>query len=236
MSADETPMELGIPGSVLPWKKEAYAFAARVKQERQQRQMSTWALAEQCGLSARLIHDLEHAYPVEQSVIVAVGRNLGLPVPDLSGSPVHTFSLLVRQRREQARLPQYQLAALSGIAAKTIKEIERGIHWPRPDTCIALLSVTALQLQARDIADFVTEPSRAADIAQSLRESAQARLQASQDLPSHTRGPKTTATRTDEKAHPPLKSHGSKHRLLFTLRVYVDGSMSFIPAFKAGAE
>ena len=226
-------MDLGIPGTVLSWKKEAHAFACRVKKERQRRQMSTWALAEQCGLSARLVNDLEHAYPVDQSVLVAVCRNLELPLPELAGAPIHTFALLIRQRREQARLPQYQLAALSGISARTIKNLERGMHWPRPDICIALLSVTALQLRPQDIADFVTEPAHAAEIAQSLRDSAQARLQASQDLPTRTRGPNRSEAQADEKTPPPQKPNSPKHRLLFTLRVYVDGSMSFIPAVKS---
>ncbi len=164
------------------WRKAAVEFAAQVKQARRTRQMPAWALAEQCQLSIAIVEALERGFPVEQSAVSVVCRNLDLPVLRLDGDPVHALALLVRQRREQARLKQNKMAALAGIAAKTLKEIERGSHWPNPETCIALLSVTALQLQPQDIAAFVSDPATASDQAQSQRLSAEARINAGLEM------------------------------------------------------
>ena len=227
-------VDVGLTGSAQPWRHAAQAFAATVQQERRRRQMSTGALAEQCAISVSFVHDIERAYPVDQNMVLAVCRNLGLPVPELASSPVHTFALLIRQRREQARLPQYQLAALAGLASKTIKEVEQAARWPRAETCIALLSVTALQLEPKDIADFVSDPTRASRLAQSLRDSAGARLQASQELLPRSRGrPKRAALSNAASTTVPTSS--PTRRLLFTFRVYTDGSMVFVPALKGGA-
>ncbi len=160
------------------WRKAALEFAAQVKQARRTRQMTAWALAEQCQLSVAIVEALERGFPVEQGAVSVVCRNLDLPVLRLDGDPVHALALLVRQRREQARLKQSKMAALAGIAAKTLKEIERGSHWPNPETCIALLSVTALHLQPQDIAAFVSDPATANEQAQSQRLSAEARINA----------------------------------------------------------
>lgn len=164
------------------WRKAALEFAAQVKQARRTRQMTAWALAEQCQLSVAIVEALERGFPVEQGAVSVVCRNLDLPVLRLDGDPVHALALLVRQRREQARLKQNKMAALAGIAAKTLKEIERGSHWPNPETCIALLSVTALQLQPQDIAAFVSDPATASEKAQSQRLSAEARINAGLEM------------------------------------------------------
>lgn len=164
------------------WRKAALEFAAQVKQARRTRQMTAWALAEQCQLSVAIVEAMERGFPVEQGAVSVVCRNLDLPVLRLDGDPVHALALLVRQRREQARLKQNKMAALAGIAAKTLKEIERGSHWPNPETCIALLSVTALHLQPQDIAAFVSDPATASEQAQSQRMSAEARINACQEM------------------------------------------------------
>jgi len=164
------------------WRKAALEFAAQVKQARRTRQMTAWALAEQCQLSVAIVEALERGFPVEQGAVSVVCRNLDLPVLRLDGDPVHALALLVRQRREQARLKQNKMAALAGIAAKTLKEIERCSHWPNPETCIALLSVTALQLQPQDIAAFVSDPATASEQAQSQRLSAEARINAGLEM------------------------------------------------------
>jgi transcriptional regulator with XRE-family HTH domain len=210
------------------WRKAAREFADQVKAQRRQRQMTAWALAEQCQLSLRIVEDLEHGFPVEQSALEGVCRNLALPVPPLGGDPVHTLALLIRQRREQARLRQYQLAALAGIAAKTLKELERGSHWPNPETCIGLLSVTALRLAPQDIAVFVPDPAAATERAGDLRASAAARVQAGQEM--RTRA-QTTQIEEFRPGQPESQnSSRPKPRLLFTFRVYGDGSMTFIPS------
>lgn len=222
----EIERDLGRKGTLSPWHKSAREFAIQVSQERRKRQMTAWALAEQCQLSVRIVEDLERGFPVEQCAIVVVCRNLDLPVPSIDGDPVHTLALLVRQRREQARLKQYQLAALAGIAAKTLKEIERGCHWPNPETCVGLLSVTALQLMPQEIAVFVPDPAAATDRAQNLRASAEVRINACQEMLTRAK-----AMRTDQ----PCEGHKEpptrlKPRLLFTFRVYRDGSMTFVPS------
>lgn len=164
------------------WRKAALEFAAQVKQARRTRQMTAWALAEQCQLSVAIVEALERGFPVEQGAVSVVCRNLDLPVLRLDGDPAHALALLVRQRREQARLKQNKMAALAGIAAKTLKQIERGSHWPKPETCIALLSVTALQLQPQDIAAFVSDPATVSEQAQSQRLSAEARINAGLEM------------------------------------------------------
>ncbi len=231
--AKQIEMELGRAGSAVPWHQAAQAFAAEVQKERRHRLMSTWSLAEQCGVSVRLVQDIEKGWPVEQSVIQAVCRNLLLEIPKLAGGPLHTFALLIRQRREQARLRQYQLAALSGIAAKTLKEVERATRWPRRDTCIALLSVTALQLQPQDIAEFVTNSAAAQAVAESMRESAEARLQACQDRIQSRRRTSQSVGSPEPVPNKTAKPKESRPRVLFTLRVYVDGSVTFVPSLKA---
>ena len=214
--------------SLSGWRQTARDFADQVKAQRRQRQMTAWALAEQCQLSLRIIEDLEHGFPVEPSALQGVCRNLALPVPPLAGDPVHTLALLVRQRREQARLKQYQLAALAGIAAKTLKELERGDHWPSPETCIGLLSVTALRLEPPDIAGFVPDPAAATDRAEGLRASAAARVQSCQDM--RTRAQATESEESRPGQPEPQNSSRAKPRLLFTFRVYGDGSMTLIPS------
>lgn len=230
--ADASPT-LGIKGSSLSWNQKAQDLATRVHKARTRQQMTPWQLAEQCSVSVGTIQDLERARPIEQRAVETVCRTLGLPVPTLDGDPVHTFALLVRQRREQARLRQYQLAALSGLSAKTIKEVERAVHWPRAETCVALLSVTALHLQPSDIAPFVSDLDAAGHLAQRVGHLAQVRIGAQPDLiarinhPDPDRDePSGPATRTPNpmKPRPPL---------LFTLRVYVDGTIVFAPSLKA---
>lgn len=229
-------MELGLPGSALPWKQAANAFATEVQQARRSRQMSTGALAEQCEISVSFVHDIERAYPVQQSTVVSVCRNLGLPIPKLAGFPIHTFAMLIRQRREQARLPQYQLAILAGLAAKTLKDVERAARWPKPATCISLLSVVALLLEPHDIAAFVSDPLRAHHMAQSLRDSVAARLQASQDLRPRSSTRRRRAESPEDASTTNSTREKSKPPLLFTFRVYRDGSMTFVPTLKAHPE
>ena len=217
--------------SLSGWRQAAHDFADQVKAQRRQRQMTAWALAEQCQLSLRIVEDLEHGYPVEQSALEVVCRNLDLPVPELAGDPVHTLALLVRQRREQARLKQYQLAALAGIAAKTLKETERGYRWPNPETCVGLLSVTALRIEPQDIAAFVPDPTAAIGQADDLRASAEARVQACQEVLTRTKATPTEEPRASQPE--PLSASRPKPRLLFTFRVYVDGSMTFTPSVES---
>lgn len=224
----ETEPPAGRRTSFSRWRQAACDFADQVKAQRRQRSMTAWALAEQCQLSLRIVEDLEEGYPVEQRAIEVVCRNLDLPVPQLAGDPVHTLALVVRQRREQARLKQYQLATLAGIAAKTVKEIERGYHWPTPETCAALLSVTALQLQPQDIAEFVSDPAAAAARSAELRGSAEARVLASQEMAARVKA--ASAERSPAEERKPKNSAHPKRRLLFTFRVYADGSMAFIPS------
>jgi len=227
----ETKQTASRSTSLSGWRKAAHDFADQVKAQRRQRQMTAGALAEQCQLPLRIVEDLEHGYPVERSALEVVCRNLDLSVPPLAGDPVHTLALLVHQRREQARLKQYQLAALAGIAAKTLKETERGARWPTPETCVGLLSVTALRLEPHDIAAFVSDPTAAFGQADDLRASAEARVQACQELLSRTQ-----ATQTEESRSPqpePQSASRPKPRLLFTFRVYGDGSMTFTPAVES---
>src|SRR4051812_15199920 len=99
----DAPQELGRTGSSRAWNEAAHALAVLVQKARSQRHMSSLALAEQSRLSERIIEDIESGHPVEQSAVEAVCRTLGLPIPKLDGDPVHTFALLIRQRREQAR-------------------------------------------------------------------------------------------------------------------------------------
>ena len=181
------------------WRKAALEFAAQVKQARRTRQMTAWALAEQCQLSVAIVEALERGFPVEQGAVSVVCRNLDLPVPRLDGDPVHALALLVRQRREQARLKQSKMAALAGITAKILKEIERGCHWPNPETCIALLSVTALRLQPQDIAAFVSDPAVAREQAQSQRVSAEARNNACQETLGRLKRPANKEAETDDR-------------------------------------
>lgn len=241
MSTPNANPELGTPGSALAWNEKARALAVQVQQTRRQRRMSSWALAEQAGLSAPTVQDIEHARPVEQPAVEAVCRVLSLDAPKLDGDPVHTFALLIRQRREQARLKQYQLAALSGLAAKTIKEVERAARWPRSDTCAALLSVRTLHLKAEDIAPFVTDLDEASELARTLRQLAEDRVSKNPKLIGRTHRPRPERDEkngTDEKEMP--ESEGTwtpnptkpRPRLLFLLRVYVDGSIIFTPALK----
>lgn len=218
------------------WRKAALEFAAQVKQARRSRQMTTWALAEQCQLSVAIVEALELGFPVEQGAVSVVCRNLDLPVPRLDCDPVHALALLTRQRREKARQKQYQLAALAGIAAKTLKEIERGYHLPNPETCIALLSVTALQLQPQDIAAFVSDPGAANEQAQRHRVSAEARINACQELLGRVKRPSIREAQTDDRLNEKPKATGPQRRLLFTLRVYRDESMAFVPAVKSRPE
>jgi len=217
--------------SLSGWRHAAREFAAQVKAQRRLRPMTAWALAEQCQLSLRIVEDLEEGYPVEQRAIEVVCRNLDLPVPQLAGDPVHTLALRVRQRREQARLKQYQLATLAGIAAKTVKELERGYHWPTPETCAGLLSVTALQLEPQDIAEFVPDPVAAAALAADRRASAEARVRASQDMLARAKAVPEARSRSEERKPP--RSSRPKPRLLFTFRVYGDGSIAFIQSVES---
>lgn len=236
MSSPDFPPDLGTKGSALAWNEKARALAAQVHKARSQRRMTPWALAEQAGLAVSLIQDIEHARPVEQHAVEAVCRALSLAAPKLDGDPVHTFALLVRQRREQARLKQYQLAILSGLASKTIKEVERAARWPQPDTCIALYSVRALHLQLQDIAEFVTDLDEASDLAQSLRHLAEDRISKNPKLIGRTHRPESDKDEKDESESGPTRTpNPTKPRppLLFTLRVYVDGSMIFTPSLKA---
>lgn len=236
MSAPDSSPDLGTKGSALAWNEKARAFAVQVRKSRSQLRMTPWALAEQAGLAVSLIQDIEHARPVEQHAVEAVCRTLSLAAPKLDGDPVHTFALLIRQRREQARLKQYQLSILSGLSAKTVKEVERAARWPRPDTCIALFAVRALHLQLQDIAEFVTDLEEAGELAQNLRQLAEDRISKNPKLIARTHRPESDQDQKDEPETVSTRTpNPTKPRppLLFTLRVYVDGSMTFSPSLKA---
>lgn len=245
MSPPDSTLELGTRGSAVAWNEKAHALAVQVQKARTQRRMTPWTLAESCGLAVSTVQEIENARPVAQHAVDTVCRTLGLPSPKLDDDPVHTFALLIRQRREQAHLKQYQLAVLSGLHPKTIKEIERAARWPMPDTCIALISVRALHLQPEDIAAFVTDLDQASDLAKGLRELAEVRITKNPKLLTRTRGRESDEDDKDDKddkeepQNDPTKAPDpTKPRppLLFTLRVYVDGSIIFTPSIKARRE
>ena len=236
MSAPDSGPEPGTKGSASAWNEKARALAVHIRKARTQRQMTPWTLAEQCRLSVSTVQDIEHARPVDQAAIETICHVLGLDAPKLDGDPVHTFALLIRQRREQARLKQYQLATLSGLASKTIKEVERAARWPRAETCIALFSVRALHLKEEDLTAFVTDLDEASELAKSLRQLAEERLSKNPKLLGRTHRPERDH---DEKEEPervgPRPPDPTKPRppLLFTVRVYGDGSILFNPSLKA---
>lgn len=189
------------------WGEAARSFSLAVKDARRQRQMSTLALAEQCGVAYRAILDLERAFPVEPQEVAAVARNLSLPVPDLDTDPVYRLGLLLRQRRSRARLSLAQLASMSRLGIQTILRAERAQSWPRRGTCFALLSVPVLDLRPEDFAAFM-RPAPAT---------------AHRDSPP----PPSPAP----PAEPPAPTPRSvKRHLAFTVRIYPDGSMFFKPA------
>ena len=236
MTTPDSAPELGIKGSASAWNEKARAFAVQLQKARTQRHMTPWELAEQCRLSVSLIQDMERARPVEQHAIDTVCAALSLPIPTLQGDPVHTFALLVRQRRDQARLKQYQLAILSGLSSRALKDVERATRWPRPETCVALLSVRALHLKPEDIAPFVTDLDEVSELAQSLRQLTEDRISKNPKLIGRTHRRESDKDEKDEPESGPSRApNPTKPRppVLFTLRVYVDGSILFTPSLKA---
>ncbi|PSM31777.1 hypothetical protein [Haliangium sp. UPWRP_2] len=133
----------------------------------------------------------------------------------------------------------YQLAALSGLSVPTLKQVEHAAGWPSPETCVALLSVTALHLQTEDIAEFVTNLAEASELAQRLWQLSQARIAANPALIARTTRPdsdKSGSARKEDPDRDPAKTPAPskpKVRLLFTLRGFADGSIVFIPSRKA---
>lgn len=243
-------------GAARDWQQRARTFGDQVQQARTERNLTLWQLAEQCQLSPRTLKDIERGRPVEPRAIESVGRTLCLAAPKLEGDPVHTFALLIRRRREQARLKMYQLAALSGLSLKVLKEVEQAIYAPTPETCIALLSVTALHLKTDDIAPFVADLYTASDLAEQIRRITQERIRIAPKLIGRTLRPDSYEDERNEDelneddlnafdlsegdlaadapapAAPETGLTKPKPRLLFTLRVYVDGSLLFTPALK----
>lgn len=215
------------------WGESARCFARDVKEARRKRAMTTHALAEQCALSMRVIEDLERGFPVAPQAVAAVVRNLGLPLPSLEADPVYRLGLLVRQRREQARLSRTGLAELSGAAMLTIKRLERARNWPRAETCAALLSVPALQLQPEDVAYFTSEPAPAeeTDSEPALSDQTQEAQPAAASTTS-TSGQSSrrrSISRRSLGQSNPASNLPPRRRLAFTVRVYDDGTLIFRP-------
>lgn len=197
------------PVSTVPrnsWGEAARRFARTVIEARRKRQMTTRALAEQSGLLHRDILDIERGYPVDAQMRAAVARNLDLPMPDLEADPVYRLGQLLRQRRKQARLRFTQLARLSGLSLMTVMRAERGQCWPQHGTCATLLAVPELKLQEEDFAELMREMPAPAP---------------SDSLPLPSPEPPV--------ARPAPVPRSSTRQLAFTVCVYTDGSISFLP-------
>ncbi len=61
------------------------------------------------------------------------------------GNIIHYFDI-IRKRRNELNLTQNDLAELSGIGLRTIKEIESGSGNPTINTIIKLLNVLGLEI------------------------------------------------------------------------------------------
>ena len=94
-------------------------------------------------------------------------------VPMMTNLKTLTFGAQLKRYRVAARLTQEDLAERTGVSARTISDLERGLsHWPRRDT-VALLA-DALQL---------APPDRAAFEAAARRESAASTPPAAPSIP-----------------------------------------------------
>lgn len=134
--------------------------AQRVRDARQKRTMSTFALAERAGVPRRVVCRIESAAPVPLEQLEAVCRVLGLEPPTLrptadpdGGSTVYEqFGQLVRDRRAAAHLSRRALARRVRLSEATIKLLETARYRPSRSTCIRLLRVAELGLSWEDMA------------------------------------------------------------------------------------
>ena len=86
--------------------------------------------------------------------------------------PALSFAGLLRRLRDEARLTQDELAAAAGLAARSVSDLERGIHrTARKDTARLLAGTLGLAEPARDL--FVTVARGRAPAAQVLDQMAQ---------------------------------------------------------------
>lgn len=61
------------------------------------------------------------------------------------------FAILLKERREKAKLSQHRLARLAGISEPTIRNLEHGRHAPSEETLKRLLLLPQLHLSAEDL-------------------------------------------------------------------------------------
>ena len=156
-------MEPSAPTAAANLPAEPARFAIAVTAARTQRQMSRQALAEQAGISLKVLEDLERGYPVPSEIAAAVCRNLNLPPPSLELSPLVRFALRLRERRGLARLSRAQLARKVGVNTPIIRSLETATMRPSQEVCIGLLGVEALELQESDVAAFLLPAVPGAD-------------------------------------------------------------------------
>lgn len=127
--------------------------AQRVRDARQGRCMSTFALAERAGVPQRVVSRVERALPVPFEQLEAVCCVLGLepPTPPPSAEPggstvYEQFGQFVRDRRAAAHLSRRALARRVRLSEATIKLLETARYRPSRATCIRLLRVAELGL------------------------------------------------------------------------------------------
>jgi len=116
-------------------------FGARVRQRRQQLQLTSRELGERVGVSERTIHHIElgkHGtrYGVELARALSVSLewletgDLPMPAPLDTGNAITTdaraIGQRIRERRRELRMSQHDVAGRIGVSKVTIYKIEQG--------------------------------------------------------------------------------------------------------------